>query len=224
MDNKMRFGLIDLAGVAAPILFVGVLTILGAVRPDYNPLTMYVSALSLGSLGWIQIANFLIFGAFQALFTFSVISRFQHGSASKALPVLFFAASLCFFFSGPFVMDPMGTPQAAMSIQGTVHGILGAIVFLLMPVICFVTFIRLRREPRLHGMKWWTLASGIVISLAVVMLSVVSKGETLAPIFADWFGLIQRCIIIPYMAWLCTFALSLFIEKTRDRQQAKTRR
>ena len=61
----------------------------------------------------------MLFGALQALFTFSVISRFQRGSASKALPVLFFAASLCFFFSGPFVMDPMGTPQAAMSIHGT---------------------------------------------------------------------------------------------------------
>jgi hypothetical protein len=42
-----------------PALFVLVFTLEGWLRPGYDPLAMYVSALSLGPSGWIQITQLL---------------------------------------------------------------------------------------------------------------------------------------------------------------------
>lgn len=39
------------AGMIGPVLFVGVFTIEGFLRPAYNPFSMYVSELSIGSRG-----------------------------------------------------------------------------------------------------------------------------------------------------------------------------
>jgi hypothetical protein len=43
-------------------LFVGVFTIDGYFRPGYDQFREYVSALSIGPRGWIQIANFVVVG------------------------------------------------------------------------------------------------------------------------------------------------------------------
>src|ERR1700733_5130967 len=51
------------SGLAAPLIFVGVFTIEGALRPDYGAVSSYVSALSLRPRGWVQIASFLATGA-----------------------------------------------------------------------------------------------------------------------------------------------------------------
>ena len=47
-------------GMIGPVLFVTVFTLEGWFRPGYNTLGMYVSELSLGPRGWIQIINFII--------------------------------------------------------------------------------------------------------------------------------------------------------------------
>jgi hypothetical protein len=198
----------ELAGIIAPVLFVGLFTIEGLLRSDYNPMSMYVSALSLGAFGWIQIINFLVLGLLLSFFTFSVVSEFKN--ASKAGPALLFLSSFCFFFSGPFIMDPMGTIQTNMSIHGMIHGILGGIVFLLMPATCFVFFRRFRKDPKWHFLKWWTFIAGIIISIAVITLTIVTKNPSLQQSFIDWLGLIQRTIIIPYMIWIFTFAISVY--------------
>jgi hypothetical protein len=200
----------ELAGILAPVIFVLVFTVEGFLRPGYNALSTYVSALSLGPRGWIQILNFVILGILMMAFTYGVRIQFNTGKASKAGPLLLIASAICFLVSGPFVMDPMGTLLANSTIHGTVHGIAGAIVFILMPVTCFVFFRRFRSDTKWDTMKWWSFIAGMFISLAVVFFSVVSKSQALGKPFIEWFGLIQRSIIIPYMVWLSTFAVSMF--------------
>ncbi|HLE48447.1 MAG TPA: DUF998 domain-containing protein [Patescibacteria group bacterium] len=48
--------------LTAPILFILVTLILGAVTPNYNWKKDYISELSLGKYGWIQKFNFMICG------------------------------------------------------------------------------------------------------------------------------------------------------------------
>ncbi len=43
------------SGVIGSALFVAVFLLEGWIRPGYNPLAEYVSALSLGGRGWVQI-------------------------------------------------------------------------------------------------------------------------------------------------------------------------
>jgi hypothetical membrane protein len=197
------------AGILAPALFVLVFLIEGALRPGYNPLSTYVSALSLGTRGWIQITNFLVFGTLLFLFSRAAAGEFRNGAASKAGPILLAIISLCYFFSGPFVMDPQGTPLDQVTVHGTIHGILGAIAFTLMPISMLVYQRRLRTEPAFQGLRPWTLLLTIVCAIAWVVFSTVSKATSLAATFSPWFGVFQRALIIPFMIWVCLFGVGL---------------
>lgn len=199
-----------LAGMIGPILFVGTFTIEGLFRSDYNSQEMYVSALSLGTRGWIQISNFIVFGILYFLFARGVAVEFKDGKASKAGPLLFTISAICFLFSGPFVMDPMNTIQSQMSLHGMLHGIFGGIVFSLMPVNCFVFLRRFRNDPKWRSLQGWTFGAGIIVSLAVILLTIVTKLPEIRNSFIDWLGIIQRAAIIPYMIWLFIFALRFY--------------
>lgn len=49
-------------GVVEPVLFNGAYLVEGATRPVYDAWRQAASALSLGDGGWMQIANFIVFG------------------------------------------------------------------------------------------------------------------------------------------------------------------
>ena len=124
--NQRRFA--AWAGMIAPMLFVVIFTIEGWLRPGYNPLAMYVSELSLGPYGWMQILNFIIFSILFLIFVRGIASEFKEGKASRFGPPLLTIIGLSFLVSGPFVTDP-GTIFLQMSWHGMIHGIFGAIVF-----------------------------------------------------------------------------------------------
>lgn len=197
------------AGIIGPALFVAVFTIEGWLRPGYNALSTYVSALSLGPRGWIQMANFMILGVLLLVFTLGVANEFQTGKASRGGPILLGIIAILFMVSGPLVMDPMGTPLNQVTVHGTVHGLAGAIIFILMPITCFVFLRRFRVDPNWRSLQGWTLVLGIIVAAAVLLLTVASKSPGVQNLFIDWLGLIQRTIIVPFMLWVFIFALGL---------------
>jgi hypothetical protein len=197
------------AGMIGPALFVTIFTIEGWLRPGYEPLKTYVSMLSLGSRGWIQIANFIVLGVLLLIFTRCVTTEFQTGKASRGGPILLTIIAILFIVSGLFVMDPTGTPLNQVTVHGTIHGLAGGIVFLLMPISCFVFLRRFMVDPNWRSLQWWTLALGIIIAAAVVLLTISSKLPEVQNVFIDWLGFIQRLIIVPFMLWLFLFALGL---------------
>jgi len=205
--NKNKF--FAWAGLIAPIIFVKVFLVEGMLRSGYDQLSTYVSALSLGPRGWTQISNFLVFGILLFLFTRGVRAEFPDGKASRGGLILLTIISIGYFLSGIFVMDPMNTPLDQASVHGTIHGILGGIVFLLMPISIFVYWGRFRIDPRWMPIQGWSLALGIICAVVDVFFTFASKLPELQNIFINWFGLIQRAVIVPFMAWVFIFALAL---------------
>ena len=106
-------------------------------------------------------------------------------------------------------MDPNGTPLNLATIHGTLHGILGAVAFMLMPTSCFVYLRRFNSDPNWYSMRWWTLVLGTISAIAVILLTIATKFPQFQTIFADWNGLIQRALIIPFMIWVFIFAIAL---------------
>jgi hypothetical protein len=198
------------AGMLGSALFVAVFTIEGWLRPGYNPLGVFVSELSMGSRGWIQIANFVVSGALLLVFARGIAAEIKTGKASRAGSIILTTIAICLLASGPFVTDPAGIPREQMSWHGTIHGIFGAIVFVLMPVCCFVFLRRFRVDVTWQSLQWWTLVAGIIIALAVVLLTISTKLSAVVSTFNDYAGLIQRMALIPYMIWSFTFALKLY--------------
>jgi hypothetical protein len=197
------------AGIIGSVLFIGAFTLEGFLRHSYNPLEMYISALSLGPRGWIQITNFVAFGALMLVFTRGVIAEFPSGKASKSGLVLLTIISVLFMISGPFVMDPIDTPQNQTTIHGSIHGLAGGIIFLLMPISCFVYLRRFRVDSNWQSFHSWTLALGIVEAVGVLVFIIVSKLPEEQNAFVNWLGLIQRIAVAPFILWLFVFALKL---------------
>ena len=204
------------AGIIGPALFVTVFTLEGALRPGYNALSTYVSALSLGPRGWIQMTNFVVFGVLLLAFTRAVAAEFRDGKASRGGLILLTIIGFCYLLSGPFIMDPTGTPLNQTTIHGTLHGILGAIVFLLMPISCFVYLRRFRTDPKWQSFQWWTLVLGSISAIGTLLLTITTKLPNLQTTFSGWDGLIQRTSIVPFMAWVFVFALVLSRHSKQD--------
>lgn len=197
------------AGIAGSALFVTVFTIEGWARPGYEPASMFVSALSLGPRGWVQIANFIVFGALFLVFSRGVAAGIPSGAASRGA-MLLRIIGIGFLASGPFVMDPAGTPWELMSWHGRLHSLFGALVFSLGPVSCFVFYRRFRSDPSWRSLRWPTLGTGIIMSLAVVLLKVLPARAPAPPnTWNHWVGAIQRLALVPYMAWVLAFGLAL---------------
>ena len=202
--NQRRFA--AWAGMIAPALFVATFIIEGWLRPGYNSIAMYVSELSIGPYGWIQILNFIILGILFLIFARGIASEFNEGKASRFGPSLLTIIGLSFLVSGPFVTDP-GSIFLQMSWHGMVHGIFGAIVFSLAPISCFVFFRRFREDSKWKSLAWWTFIVGCVVVVSVVLMK---AGELPPSIFTPWEGLIQRVALISYLTWIFSFAFVFY--------------
>jgi hypothetical membrane protein len=194
------------AGMVGPIFFVTVFTLEGWLRPGYHTLSMYVSDLSIGKSGWIQITNFIISGILIFIFSLGVAHEFQSGKASKAGPILLSIIGICLIASGPFITDPTVIFTNQSSWHGILHGLFGAIVFSLAPISCLIFYRRFRKDPIWRKFSRWTILACTIITIAVVFMKIAEFPSTPVNL---WAGLIQRIALITYFAWVFTFALVL---------------
>lgn len=197
------------AGILAPAIFVSVFTIEGTVRSGYNPLKMYISALSLGPRGWVQISNFIVLGLLLFIFTLGLSQEFQTRKASRGGIITLYIISVLFFISGPFVMDPTETPTDQMSVHGLIHGLSGGIVFLLMPIIILIFLRRFFSDNNWQSFRWWTLILGTIEATGVTVFTYVSKIPVEQNAYINYLGLFQRIALIPFMAWVFIFGIEM---------------
>jgi hypothetical protein len=59
-----------------------------------------------------------------------------------------------------------------------------------------------------------------VCALAVIALTFTTKLPALQAAFTDWFGLIQRAAIVPFMIWLFLLAWALQWAATAEQRLA----
>lgn len=198
----------------APRFLVATFTIEGWLRPGYDAFGMFISALSLGPRGLVQIVNFLLLGALFLVFARGMAAELRADGASRVGPTLLTVIGIAFFASGPFVMDPVNAithvaPRDQMTLHGTLHGILGGLVFSLSPVSCFVFWRRFRVDPKWRALRWWTFAAGTIVGSFVMLLTLATKPPFAPNALTPWVGLIQRLALVPYLAWTASVAVVL---------------
>jgi hypothetical membrane protein len=102
--------LLDCGVVAGP-LFVTTALAQVLTREGYDLTRHPISLLSLGDLGWVQIANFVVTGVLVLAFAVGARRVLQPGAASRWGPILLGALGLGLVLGGVFVTDPaLGFP------------------------------------------------------------------------------------------------------------------
>lgn len=194
-------------GVIAGPFYVLVALAQGILRPGFDLLHDDVSLLSNGSLGWIQIANFVVTGAF-VLAAAVGMARALSGRSTWA-PRLLGVFGMGLIAAGIFVADPMngfpaGTPAGrpeSMSVHGVLHIVVAAVGFVCLVAACFVLARRFARERR-SRIKWFSLITGIVFLLA---FAGVASGSTSAVIvLAFWAAVILA------FGWIAAVSVDLY--------------
>src|SRR6185436_12106729 len=130
--SNMKTTLLLLCGAVAGPFFTIVWFIESLTRVDYDPMRYAISSLSVGELGWIQIANFLITGTLTLAFSVVLRQILPQPSGSVWGPVLIGLVGVGLIGAGLFVSDPLngyppGTPliPTERSTHGILHDLFG---------------------------------------------------------------------------------------------------
>jgi hypothetical protein len=163
-------------GAAASPIFIAAAMIQAATRTGFDPVEHPLSLLSVGDLGWIQIANFVFSGLLFLGAAVGMRRVLSPGPASRWGPRLIGVFGAALIAGGVFVADPglgfpPGTPDVVpdeMSWHGIAHSAAPVVGFLALSLACFVFA---RRSFRLgeRGWAWWSIFTGISIQVLGAM-------------------------------------------------------
>jgi hypothetical membrane protein len=188
---------VTLAAMVAPACFFAVMVVLGFVTPGYDWVSRIGSELSLGSLGWIMIANFIILGvvelALAAALGRTVGDRPSGWIATAAIGLL----GAAFVVAGVCVTDPSRLVSGAHSWHGVVHALMATVIFFIAtPIAALAIARRLRRKRRFARYSVLT-----AVGTPALLVATFVSGSLL--------GLAERIVIAVVLAWVTSLALQL---------------
>jgi len=159
------------AGLIAPILFATVVMIDGFFKPGYSAADEAISYLEVGANGWIQQANFILFGLLLIVFTVGYVRHMYPIFGRIWLYIIgtFLVLShLGWIIAGLFVPNPYLTPQN--NLHAVLHQLSPIIIFLLLAIASFIL------GTKLVFTRGWRIYGGycLIIGLLMTIFPIVS--------------------------------------------------
>ena len=189
-------------------LFVLTFLIDGATRPGYDASHNFVSQLSTGERGWLQIANFVVCGALLVAGSVGLVRARGPNLVSALIGVL----GVCLIAAGVFVADPglgyppgMRTPPRSTS-HGAIHEVVSLIAFLALGFVPMVAALH-ARSSRLWAL--YSLLSGAAVLVFFAATVLVAAGQERVVSADASIGLLQRFSVVAGFAWLSAHFLRL---------------
>lgn len=160
-------------GVAAGPLFVLVAAAQMATRDGFDIRRHPLSLLSLGDLGWVQIANFTVAGLLVIACAVGLRRALTEGTGRRWGPLLVGVFGVGLVMGGVFVTDPdLGFPPdaAVVSGDGSWHAVVHDVApGLALDAVIVATVVYARRFRRLGRPGW--AACSLAAGVAVLLLS-----------------------------------------------------
>jgi hypothetical membrane protein len=180
------------AGIIGPVLFTAAYMAQEYFRGDeYSPVAEPVSALEAGPNGWVQQANFVVFGLLTIAFAVGLHRGIRQSRAGVVGPALMVVSGIGLLLAAAF---PMREDAAGVTYDPGGHFVAGIMFFGTSAAALIVLSQRLARDPRWQGIAMYVrVAGGLGVASFVAMGALVMPDE--APLH-DWAGLAQRAVIL----------------------------
>lgn len=195
-------------GVIAGPVYVVVAAAQVFTREGFDPTRHAVSQLANGSLGWIQIANFLLTGAMTIAGAVGIGRALGPGRLSTWAMVLLIGYGAGLVVAGLFRADPSdgfppGTPPGlgAISWHGLVHFAVGGVGFACLVAAGFVVGAWFARSGR-RGWAWFSRGTAVVFALSFLAISSGSGGAAALLAFT--------AAVVLAWAWLSAVSVKLY--------------
>jgi hypothetical membrane protein len=202
LERRSAIAALAAAGITGPIIFAVVALVHSLLRPDHSLVEHPISALAAGPSGWVQNANFLLFGLLMIAYAIGLhlgVRPSRWGVVGFAFLVL---SGIGLMWGGVF---PATDATGAFDEDRLLH-IPGFIMTFLGGGIGLIVMSRpMARDPRWQSVASYALAVGI----AMLVLILVGGGLVRppgAPLHA-WLGLFQWVLLAVWFP--CTIVLAL---------------
>lgn len=169
-NNSQMTSTMLTAGIIAGPFFIIVALLQAFTRAGFDLVRHPASLLSLGDLGWIQIANFVLTGLFFIACAVGLAQASMTGIGYKWVPRLLVVLGIGLIMGGVFTADPAlgfppGAPEgvpATMSWHSMIHGFAPIIGFTAHVAALFILARRFGKQGE-GGLMWTTILVGVAM-------------------------------------------------------------
>ncbi len=189
-------------GGAGPILFLALATLNGLITPGYDMQKQAISELALGQNGWLQTANFFMFGLTIIAFAIGLFRSLPRGSWVGA--TLLIISGLGIVASGIFPTDLKGAPETD---TGGLHNLLFLLVFLMLIISYVFWALSFRRLAGWRAYTWFTAFMPVLV-FGLLFVLIGFSSDIGDPLYAVG-GLIQRLLLAVAFGWMTLTAWRL---------------
>lgn len=190
-------------GALAGPLFLAVFLLQIIIRPGFDFIHSEPSQLSIGPLGWIQVANIVTAGLLVMAAAVGARRILRSGKGGAWGPLLLGVFGLCEVGVGVFVTDPTG-PGHNTSLHGVMHLVFGGIGFVTLMASCFV----FARSFSVLKQKQWAIFSAVT-GLEFIAAFVAAAGANQSQ------GSIQPFLNLTFvLEWIWVSLISTRLMKT----------
>lgn len=202
--NKLR--VLALGGIIGPILFTIVVIIGASLRPNYNHLHEFMSALGASETPNEHLMNFLGFlptGLLMALFGFSL---FMYLGVSKSFLSMVGSILIVLFGFGMITAGIYSCDAGcfeSVTKEGIIHGQVSAMTFPSVILGILLLGISFRKQVAFRKFMWYTLISAVLAG--VFMVNMIGTFET-----RTFTGLWQRLLLFTVFTWSAVIGLYIY--------------
>ena len=191
-----------LCGILGPLLWLSLIGMAGAMRPEFNHITHYIS--ELGERGsstefMMRYAAFGFTGLLYLYFASALLATFRVGWSATLAAGLIGLEGLGRMGAGVFACDP---GCAGLSLSQELHRLFAAIGFLsgILAAIAWGLIFRRHGWPQI--LTWYSVGTGVLALVFLVLMS-WSRNPVNAP------GLFEHLATGVLSLWLLVFAVRL---------------
>lgn len=189
-------------GILSPLLWLSLIGVAGAMRPEFNHITHYIS--ELGERGssteyLMRIAAFGFTGLLYVCFALALPATFRDGWRCRLAAGLIGLDGLGRMGAGVFACDP---GCEGLSINQEAHHLFATLGFASGIVAAIAWGIVLRRRAWPPGLTWYSVGSG-VLALFFLLLMSWAGNPAKAP------GLFEHLASAVLSLWILVFAVCL---------------